>query len=186
MGKCLSFDDKWVARVSVSNVHLTGWATFLLHHTLHTPTFTHLPYRCKRSWIFISQCSSQLTLTWLSLFMIISCSTRASNIRTLKEDGESAEEEEFDRGIQRAGTGTSSLYWLNVTHLFQWAESKQHHNRGQKRDLGTHRQRHGSHADAGCLRRRSTVPWRPDSELPCVFMCVLCLYALRMKASVGF
>lgn len=42
--------------------------------------------------------------------MIISCATTASNIQTNKEDGESAEEEEFDGGIQRAGTGTSSLH----------------------------------------------------------------------------
>ncbi len=34
------------------------------------------------------------------------------------EDGERAEEEEFAGGIQSAGTGTSSLNRLNVTHLF--------------------------------------------------------------------
>lgn len=167
--------------VCVCKVHLTGRAAFLLHHThirhssVHTPAVQvevqmniHIYVSPLAFWSavwFMSAESFRLceTLTCHSLWLLAGL-----NIQTLQEDGEKAEKEEFDRGIQRAGTGTSSRWH---TCFSGRSQSKwQHHNRGQKTHTLTHTQRHGSHTDAGCLRRRNTVLWRPDSELPCFYL----------------
>lgn len=76
---------------------------------------------------------------------------RASVVQVFPEDGERAEEEEFAGGIQRAGTGTSSLNHLNVTHLFQWAEPQQVTDNHNTRQKGPRQ-----HRDAETVLRHST------------------------------